>query len=132
METYTRNVDTAIAAGDEAGLAGIFSPSSMAVLGQGEQRALCGYLVKKAVLTPNFLPAAFSGSLMPILQECLSNLPTVVENAADSKLRHTMFDFLVTEQDDYSGAARILGSMRMEVDANSPYYKSPADTCDGE
>lgn len=132
METSTRKVDAAIAANDIGGLTVIFSHSGMSSLGQGEQRALCGYLVKKAVVTPNFLPAAFETPLMDVLSNCLSNLPTVVEHAADSTLRQMLFEYLVEKQDDYSGAARILGGMRMESDANSPYYKSPADTCDGK
>jgi len=130
MEASTRKVDAAIAANDIGSLTVVFSPSGMSDLGQGEQRALCGYLVKKAVTTPNFLPAAFATPLMAVLSTCLSNLPTVVEHAADSTLRQMLFDYLVNKDGDYSGAARILGGMRMESEAGSPYYKSPADTCD--
>jgi hypothetical protein len=132
MEASTRKVDAAIAANDYGSLTVIFSTSGMSDLGQGEQRALCGYLVKKAVTTPNFLPAAFATPLMSVLSTSLSNLPTVVEHAADSTLRQMLFDYLVNEEGDYSGAATILGGMRMESESNSPYYKSPADTCDGK
>ena len=130
MEFFTRKVDAAIASNDEAALCQIFSPTGMTSLGQGEQRALCGYLVKKAVTTPHFLPMAFK-NLIPVFTSCLSNLPLVVDNAADSTLRIMMFDYLVSEESAYSAAARILGGMRMDSDPNSTYYKSPAETCDG-
>ena len=131
MDLFTRKVDAAIASNDEVTLSQIFSPSGMTPLGQGEQRALCGYLVKKAVTTPNFLPAAFK-NLTPIFTSCLSNLPMVVDHAADSTLRIIMFDYLVNEESAYSAAARILGGMRMDSDPNSTYYKTPAETCDGK
>lgn len=130
MEFFTRKVDAAIASNDEAALCQIFSATGMTSLGQGEQRALCGYLVKKAVTTPHFLPMAFK-NLIPVFTSCLSNLPLVVDNAADSTLRIMMFDYLVSEESAYSAAARILGGMRMDSDPNSTYYKSPAETCDG-
>jgi hypothetical protein len=131
MESLTRLIDSAIASKDDSGLNQIFSPSGgFGSLGQGEQRALCGYFIKKAVLTANYLPAAFATQMNLFLQ-CLNNLPTVVEQAADSNLRFLLFDYLV-EQQDYTGGARILAGMRLETDPTSVYYKSAADTCDGE
>ena len=131
MESLTRKVDAAIASNDDASLSEIFSPTGMTSLGQGEQRALCGYLVKKAVTTPNFLPKAFQ-TLKPVLTSCLGNLPMTVDNAADSTLRLMLFDYLVNEESDYSTAARLLGGMRMESEPNSIYFKTPAETCDGK
>ena len=51
---------------------------------------------------------------MHVMSMALSNLPSVVENAADNKLRQMLFDYKVNEDEDYSGAARILADMRME------------------
>lgn len=124
-----RKVDEAVASNDYATLCMIFTPTGMSTLGQGEQRALCGYLVKKAVTSPEFLCTGFD-SLTPVLTSCLGNLPMVVDNAADSTLRALMFDYFVNEKGEYSSAARILGGMRMESEPNSIYYKTPAQMCD--
>ena len=130
METFIRKVDEAVASNDCATLCMIFSSTGLSSLGQGEQRTLCGYLVKKAVTSPEFLSVAFD-NLTEVLTSCLGNLPMTVDNAADSTLRTLMFDYLVNEKGDYSSAARILVGMRMESETNSIYYKSPAEMCDG-
>jgi hypothetical protein len=130
MDAFIRKVDEAVASNDYATLCLIFSPTGMSTLGQGEQRAVCGYLVKKAVTSPEFLCTGFD-SLTPILTSCLGNLPMVVDNAADSTLRSLMFDYFVNEKGEYSSAARILGGMRMDSEPNSIYYKTPAQMCDG-
>ena len=130
METFIRKVDEAVASNDCATLCMIFSPNGMSSLGQGEQRTLCGYLVKKAVSSPEFLRVAFD-NLTPVLTSCLGNLPMMVDNAADSTLRALMFDYFVNEKGEYSEAARILVGMRMESEPNSIYYKTPAEMCDG-
>jgi hypothetical protein len=131
MDALMRKVDEAVASNDYATLCMIFTPTGMSTLGQGEQRALCGYLVKKAVTSPEFLCTGFD-SLTPVLTSCLGNLPMVVDNAADSTLRALMFDYFVNEKGEYSSAARILGGMRMESEPNSIYYKTPAQMCDGK
>eukprot|EP00541_Cyclophora_tenuis_P000962 CAMPEP_0116547530 /NCGR_PEP_ID=MMETSP0397-20121206/3830_1 /TAXON_ID=216820 /ORGANISM="Cyclophora tenuis, Strain ECT3854" /LENGTH=301 /DNA_ID=CAMNT_0004072075 /DNA_START=203 /DNA_END=1108 /DNA_ORIENTATION=+ len=41
-----------------------------------------------------------------------------------------LFDYKVNKEEDYAGAARILGGMRMEDVVGSPYYKTRADMCD--
>ena len=133
MDSITKSIDNAVASNDYSGLASVFSPSNLTAFGQGEQRALAGHFVKKAVEAPGFFPKAFaSGSVMHVLTMTLKNLPSVVENAADNQLRQMLFDYKVNEEEDYSGAARILGGMRMESTPKSPYYKTAAEMCDGE
>mmetsp|Transcript_18879 Transcript_18879/g.27924 ORF Transcript_18879/g.27924 Transcript_18879/m.27924 type:complete len:390 (+) Transcript_18879:68-1237(+) len=131
MESYQNRVDEAVLSQDWNSLSSIFSHGGNLPLGQGEQRALCGHFIKRAVTNDGFLPGAFDApGMMNIFSICLSNLPTVVENAADSTLRQQLFDHLVNQKDDYSGAARILGAIRMETETNSVYYKEPAEMCD--
>jgi hypothetical protein len=135
MDPLIRLIDAAIASNDDATILEIFSPSSNAnsigSLGLGEQRALCGHLVAMAVKTPNYLPRAF-GRLTTVFSSCLSNLPAVVEQAADSTLRLQMFEYLVDEESEYSKAAHVLGAMRMDSETTSVYYRTPAEKCDGK
>ena len=133
MEAHTSQVDTAVAAGDYVRLATIFAPPSMSRLGQGEQRALAGHFIKKAVSSETFLPKAFASSeVMHVMALALGNLPNIVEGAADNTLRQMLFDYKVNDEEDYSGAARVLAGMRMEDVEGSPYYRTPADKCDGK
>lgn len=133
MESYQNRLDEAVLSNDWNTLSSIFGAGGNLSLGQGEQRALCGHFIKRAVENDGFLPGAFDApGMMNIFSTCLANLPTVVENASDSILRQQLFDHLVNQKDEYSGAARILGGMRMETDSNSVYYKDPAERCDGE
>jgi hypothetical protein len=134
MDSLIRRIDSAIASSDDAKILEIFSsslnPNCIGSLGPGEQRAVCGHLVTKAVTTPNYLPRAF-GRLTTVFSSCLSNLPAVIEQAADSELRLKMFEYLVHEKSEYSKAAHILGAMRMDSEPNSVYYRTPAEKCDG-
>eukprot|EP00549_Striatella_unipunctata_P020136 CAMPEP_0118673972 /NCGR_PEP_ID=MMETSP0800-20121206/631_1 /TAXON_ID=210618 ORGANISM="Striatella unipunctata, Strain CCMP2910" /NCGR_SAMPLE_ID=MMETSP0800 /ASSEMBLY_ACC=CAM_ASM_000638 /LENGTH=369 /DNA_ID=CAMNT_0006569119 /DNA_START=42 /DNA_END=1151 /DNA_ORIENTATION=+ len=101
------------------------------MFGQGEQRTLAAHFVKAVVASKDFLPAAFSsGDMMEVMLTTLSHLPTTVENAADSTLRQKLFEYKVNEDDDYSGAAKVLSEMRMDDVVGSVYYMSPSDTCD--
>jgi hypothetical protein len=133
MDNLTRSIETAIGSNDYKGLASIFGTGSIQSLGQGEQRSLAGYFVRAAVASANFLPAAFSSAeVMHVMSMALSNLPSVVENAADNKLRQMLFDYKVNEDEDYSGAARILADMRMEETEGSVYFMTAVDRCDGK
>lgn len=131
MDAFSSKIDAAVASNDYSSLSAAFS--SINVLGQGEQRSLCGYFINAAVSTPDFLPNAFkSGECMHCMTLALSNLPTSVKNAADSTLRQMLFDYYVNEEEDFSGAARVLGGMRMESTPESVYFKTAAEMCDGE
>ena len=127
-------VDAAVASNDHAALASVFSPlGGWQSLGQGEQRVLASYFIRKAVTTAGFLPAAFaSDQAMSAFAAALGHLPPTVEGAADNKLRESMFEYKVSEEDDYSGAALILAGLRMDDAEGSVYYMSAADRCDGE
>ena len=135
MDQFSQTIESAIASNDYASLASVFGhgPQSFQSMGQGEQRSLAAFFLKTVVNSKTFLPGAFSSAqAMGAFQVALSQLPATVENAADSKLRQMMFDYKVNEEDDYSGAARILGGMRMETAPESVYYLSPAEMCDGK
>jgi len=125
-------VNAAVASNDHAALASVFSPlGGWQSLGQGEQRVLASYFIRKAVTTAGFLPAAFaSDQAMSAFAAALGHLPPTVEGAADNKLRESMFEYKVSEEDDYSGAALILAGLRMDDAEGSVYYMSAADRCD--
>eukprot|EP00567_Pseudictyota_dubia_P012596 CAMPEP_0197451122 /NCGR_PEP_ID=MMETSP1175-20131217/27791_1 /TAXON_ID=1003142 /ORGANISM="Triceratium dubium, Strain CCMP147" /LENGTH=390 /DNA_ID=CAMNT_0042983743 /DNA_START=243 /DNA_END=1412 /DNA_ORIENTATION=- len=129
-----QKVDLAIQTSNYATLASIFSSygvNSWQMLGQGEQRTLAAFLVKRAVASSDFLPKAFgSEEAMRAMTVALGHLPPTVENAADNTLRQMMFEYKVNEEDDYRGAAGVLAGLRMEDVDNSVYYMSPADRCD--
>jgi COP9 signalosome complex subunit 4 len=133
MDQFSQTIESAIASNDYTSLARVFGhgPQSFQSMGQGEQRSLAAFFLKTAVNSKTFLPAAFSSAqAMGAFEVALPQLPATVENAADSKLRQMMFDYKVNEEEDYSGAARILGGMRMETTPESVYYLSPAEMCD--
>jgi hypothetical protein len=135
MDQFSQTIESAIASNDYTSLARVFGhgPQSFQSMGQGEQRSLAAFFLKTAVNSKTFLPAAFSSAqAMGAFEVALPQLPATVENAADSKLRQMMFDYKVNEEEDYSGAARILGGMRMETTPESVYYLSPAEMCDGK
>jgi len=135
MDQFSQTIETAVANNDYATLAAVFGhgPQSFQSMGQGEQRSLAAMFLKTAVNSKTFLPAAFaSAEAMQALEMALSQLPTTVENAADSTLRQMLFDYKVNQEEDFSGAARILGGMRMEQTQGSVYFKSAAEICDGE
>lgn len=129
-----QKVDLAIQTSNYATLASIFSSygvNSWQMLGQGEQRTLAAFLVKRAVASSDFLPKAFgSEEAMRAMTVALGHLPPTVENAADNTLRQMMFEYKVNEEDDYRGAAGVLAGLRMDDVDNSVYYMSPADRCD--
>lgn len=130
MDQFSQTIEAGVASNDYASLAAVFQ--SFQSMGQGEQRSLAALFLKTAVNSKTFLPAAFSsGAAMQALEMALSRLPATVENAADSKLRQMLFDYKVNQEEDYSGAARILGGIRMEQTQGSVYYMSPAEICDG-
>ena len=134
MDQFTQTIEAAVSSNDYASLAAVFGhgPQSFQSMGQGEQRSLAALFIKTAVNSKTFLPSAFaSAEAMRALEVALSQLPPTVENAGDSKLRQMLFDYKVNQEDDYTGAARILGGMRMEQTSGSVYYMSPAEICDG-
>jgi COP9 signalosome complex subunit 4 len=135
MENLTRTINTAIQSNNYAILAGVFSDfgsNSWQTVGQGEQRSLAAHFIHAAVTAPSFLPAAFGSSeINQVMVVALGHLPATVEQAADNTLRQKLFEYMVNQEDpDYSGAARILGGMRMEDDAQSVYYMQPAARTD--
>ena len=75
---------------------------------------------------------------MTVINTTLNHLPPHgVDNAADNTLRNLLFDYLLNEEEDYSGAARILSGVRMDGDhgeeeegSMSVYYMPPIDRCD--
>jgi hypothetical protein len=135
MEELFNILSKGIVANDYATLSSVFSDTgsnSWQAVGQGEQRSLAAHFIHAAVTAPNFLPSAFdSPDIVEVCQVALGHLPATVEQAADNSLRQTLFDYMVQQDDpDYAGAARILGGMRMETDAESLYYMPPAARCD--
>lgn len=72
-------------------------------------------------------------ALLDTYIKVLQHLPATVENAADNKLRNELFQFMVSEQEDYAGAAKILSSMRMNTTSDDPdgvYQMTPAEKTD--
>jgi len=134
MESFIETIDTAVETMDYGSLATVFSfgPSSWQSLGQGEQRSLASYLIKKAVASSSFLPKAFSSTIMMnVFLETLKHLPaTPVEGASDNRLRQMIFDYNVNEEGDYSAAANVLSGMRMNDDNDSVYFFTAAQKCD--
>jgi COP9 signalosome complex subunit 4 len=106
-----------------------FFTATHPTLNAGEQRTISAHFIVTAV-SSNFFPDAFkSPVIQKVVEVALANLPTVVEGAADNKLRQLLFEFKV-EEGDYAGAAGILAAMRMEENENSVYYMKPLDKCD--
>ena len=128
----TQSVTAAIQSSDYARLSSIFSSSRWQSLGQGEQRALSAHFVKSAIASPSFLPSAFrSSDTMTVISTTLNHLPPSVEGAADSVLRHKIFEYMVNDVGDYGTAARFLSGLRMEEsDEGSAYYLPPVERCD--
>jgi COP9 signalosome complex subunit 4 len=142
MEALTVSINQAVAQRDLAAILAIFrsgshgASSSWTSVGPGEQRGLAAHLIVKVVqdmkvaatARPHCLDTAAleNEDYRSVLISVLSHLPsTGVADAADTLLRERLFEYLVNEMDepDYIGAARILGSIRMEsTDTSSPYY----------
>jgi COP9 signalosome complex subunit 4 len=135
MEGLTARVDSAVNASDYATLASLFSgfSSPWQSLGQGEQRTLASYFIKAAVASDSFLPAAFgSPAVIEVMEATLTHLPPTVEDAADNQLRQGLFEYKVSEEQDYAGAAKVLSGLRMEDTPGSVYFMSPHEICDGK
>lgn len=133
MDRFPQAIDSAVQAKDYQTLSQIFSfgPDSWQAVGQGEQRSLAAHFIKSAVTSPGFLPTSFSSkSMMHVMLETLSHLPSTVDGAADNKLRQKIFDYKVNEDGDYSAAARVLAGIRMEDNQESVYYMKPEEKCD--
>jgi len=133
MDSISATIESAVKNNNYDALAAVFSthgPQSWQNVGQGEQRSLAAHFVKAAVSSGTFLPQAFgSMAMVNVMNVALGHLPSTVENAADSKLRQMLFDYKVNEDADFTGAARILGNMRMDDSDGSVYYVSPAEKC---
>ena len=68
---------------------------------------------------------------MSVISTTLNHLPPSVEGAADSVLRHKIFEYMVNDVGDYGTAARFLSGLRMEEsDEGSAYYLPPVERCD--
>ena len=126
-----REVDTALATKDYNRLSRIFTTGWQSI-GQGEQRTLAAYFIHKAVVDNHFSVrqalADNANTMLPVFQTVLGHLPATVEGAADNQLRNDIFQYLTQDADDpdYTTAARILGTMRMETDdAAHVYYMDP-------
>eukprot|EP00550_Attheya_septentrionalis_P006688 CAMPEP_0198292518 /NCGR_PEP_ID=MMETSP1449-20131203/12519_1 /TAXON_ID=420275 /ORGANISM="Attheya septentrionalis, Strain CCMP2084" /LENGTH=390 /DNA_ID=CAMNT_0043991637 /DNA_START=159 /DNA_END=1328 /DNA_ORIENTATION=+ len=133
MEGLTARVDSAVNASDYATLSSLFSGfgSPWQSLGQGEQRTLASYFIKAAVASDSFLPAAFgSPDVIEVMEATLTHLPPTVEDAADNQLRQGLFEYKVSEEQDYVGAAKVLSGLRMDETPGSVYYMSPHERCD--
>lgn len=134
MDALTQRIDAAISQSDYKTLSAVFGSYgsfSWQSLGQGEQRTLASHFIRAAVAASSFLPAAFgSHDAMAAMEAALGCLPPVVDGAADSVLRRMLFEYKVNEEDDYTGAARVLSGMRMEDSEGGVYFVGAADKCD--
>lgn len=143
MEYLTRIIDAAIASNDVVAIQSVFrgninttsnnsTTESWLSIGQGEQRSLAAYFIVAAVKNEAFLESSMN-ALLDTYIKVLQHLPATVENAADNKLRNQLFQFMVSEQEDYAGAAKILSSMRMNTTSDDPdgvYQMTPAEKTD--
>lgn len=135
MDALNETIEIAVARNDYAALIAVFSdhngqPAQWHSVGQGEQRSVASHFIETAVSAPSFLPRAFENEdLVEVMTTALGHLPSVVPNASDNKMRFMLFEFQVKEC-DYASAARVLGGMRMEEDANNVYCMDPAERCD--
>jgi COP9 signalosome complex subunit 4 len=148
MEKLTHVIDAAVASNDFIGIQSVFrgsintnsnasiqqstSTASWLSLGQGEQRSLAAYFIVAAVKNTEFLESSM-GSLLDTYTKVLQHLPATVENAADNLLRNAIFQYMVSEQEDYAGAAKVLSSVRMNTvhdDPEAVYQMTPAEKAD--
>jgi len=133
MDALIRTIDTAIQSNDYSTLSTVFSgygQGSWQSVGQGEQRSLASHFLQRALECQTFLPAAFE-HIEDVMVIALGHLPATVEGAADSLLRQKLFDYKINADNaDYSGAARILGDMRMDDDPTSVYYMEASKRTD--
>lgn len=132
MESLMRAVETALDTKDYTQLSQIFTTGWQAV-GQGEQRTLAASFIYAAVVKrPDFCKQALAANadiMLPVFSAVLGHLPATVDAAADNSLRQIIFRYLTQDaaSHDYTTAARILGTMRMEADdPSNVYYMDPA------
>ena len=132
MDSLMRAVETALDTKDYTQLSQIFTTGWQAV-GQGEQRTLAALFIYAAVVKrPDFCKQALAANadiMLPVFSAVLGHLPATVDAAADNSLRHIIFRYLTQDaaSHDYTSAARILGTMRMEADdPSNVYYMDPA------
>jgi hypothetical protein len=150
MESLIRIIDSAVASNDYITIQSVFSGnvstnnnsnneqlsssastttgSSWLAIGQGEQRSLAAHLVATVVSTPKFMESSMD-SLLDTYCKVLHHLPATVEHGADNTLRHALFQYMVSEHEDYAGAAKILSSIRMN-DQDGIYQLSPVEKTD--
>jgi COP9 signalosome complex subunit 4 len=146
METLTRTLESAVASKDFGTIQSVFrgninsnnnsnqhvssssSTTSWLSIGQGEQRSLAAYLITSVVKDAGFLESSMN-ALCDTYTKVLQHLPATVENAADNTLRNALFHYMVNEQEDYAGAAKMLSSLRMN-DQDSVYQITPAEKTD--
>jgi COP9 signalosome complex subunit 4 len=133
MENVVRAIDSAVESNELATIQSIFSQSggssvaSWLSVGQGEQRSIAAHFIVTVVNHPNFMESSMS-SLMDTYMTVLGHLPATVENAADNTLRQALFQYMVSQMEDYTGAARILSGMRMQD--QGVYQMTPAEKTD--
>jgi hypothetical protein len=155
MENLIRIIDTAVASNDVVTIQSVFrgnvitsnnnnqqvsssssstttttttTLSSWLSVGQGEQRSLAAHLIVTVVRSPSFLESSMN-TLLDTYCKVLQHLPATVENGADNTLRNALFQFMISEQEDYAGAAKILSSVRMN-DQDGVYLMTPAEKTD--
>jgi hypothetical protein len=139
MESLMRSIEAAVASNDVATIQSIFrnpnqpqptgvsSVPSWLSVGQGEQRSIAAHFIVTIVNHPTFMETSMN-VLMDIYVTVLGHLPATVENAADNTLRHALFQYMVSQLQDYSGAARILSGIRMQD--QGIYQMTPAEKTD--
>lgn len=149
MENLIRIIDVAVASNDTEAVQSVFrgnintnnsstnqqsstSTTSWLSLGQGEQRSLSAYFIVAVVKNTAFLESSMI-TLLDTYTKVLQHLPATVENAADNVLRNAVFQYMVSEQEDYAGAAKVLSSVRMNTindDPDGVYQMLPAEKAD--
>lgn len=149
MENLIHIIDAAVASKDIAAIQSVFrgsittnsntsmhqsstSTASWLALGQGEQRSLAAYFIVAAVKNSSFLESSM-GDLLDTYTKVLQHLPATVENAADNTLRNALFQYMVSVQEDYAGAAKVLSSIRMNAindNTDGVYQMTPAEKAD--
>jgi COP9 signalosome complex subunit 4 len=144
MENLIHIIDAAVASNDAVAIQSVFrgnintnsnastSTASWLSLGQGEQRSIAAYCIVAVVKNASFMESSM-GLLLDTYTKILQHLPATVENAADNALRNGLFQYMVSEQEDYAGAAKVLSSIRMNSindDPDGVYQMTPAEKAD--
>jgi len=99
------------------------------VLGSGEKRTLSSHFVCLLVQNRDILKEALQcDEAMQAILAALSHGPSTIDGGADNILRNLVFDHKV-QQEDYTGAARVLAGLKLDDEPSSVYYASPAEKC---